>query len=119
MCRIFFYCLLTLNMFFFIRAMLQSPKTARQMPGLTNHHCIVLHKLALLLIFLFQIKGILSMLTVKVNWSHLSLPRQCHYMGKTHHFLVCVLQLLVVPPLLLLQRLAVLSTRILFMYYFI
>lgn len=91
-------------LFFCLSAMQQFPKTARQMPGLTNHHCIVLHNLALLLTFLRPQRGILSLLTVKVNWIHCFLPRQCHFMDKILLlFLVFVLRHLIVPvlPLLL------------------
>lgn len=112
-----FYCILTLryaNSLFCLSATQQSPKTVRQIPGLTNNRCIVLHNLVLFLIFLFQRKGILSLLTEKVNWIHYSLPPQCRCMAKILHFLVFVLQLLVVPVPPLLLRLAVLSTHILF-----
>lgn len=117
----FFLILLYLNtkickFFVCLSPTLQSLKTPRQMSGLTNHHCIVLHNPALLLIFHFQREEILSLLTVKVNWIRCSLPRQCHYMGKILHFLVFVLRLLVVPMLPLLLRLAVLSTQFCLFY---
>lgn len=101
------FCLSTLQ---------QSHKTAKQMSGLTRHHYILLHKLVLVLIFLFQQRGILSLLTVKTIWIHNSPPLQCHSMGRILHFPVFVLQHLVVvvlPPLLL--RLVILIIEMLYL----
>lgn len=91
--------------------------SVRRRPGLTSRRCILIRKyrkLAYLLIFLFQQNGILSMLTVKLNWTHYSHPLLCLSMDKILHFLVFVLQLLVVLALLLLLRLVIIDCKYIF-----